>query len=304
MLRRDIERYVALHQARGFKFSNPCVLLRSFVAFAEERGDEYLKVDRVLEWAVRAPSAPQRRCRLDILRRFALEMSAEGGRHEVPPRDAFGRGGFKRRPPHIYRSDEIRRLVDAALALNPAGSIRPLMYATLFGLLVSTGLRISEALNLRLNDVTTDGLLINETKFRKSRLVPIHGSTHQALDRYLLARTKLGHLDGHVFVTTTGRRPSYATVRDTFRILAKTAGLGGQPERRHPRIHDLRHTFAVRSLEACVPDRTSVSRHIAALSTYLGHCNIESTYWYLEATPVLLKQIADATELAHQGGML
>lgn len=304
MLRRDMERYVALHQAGGFKFSNPRVLLRSYVAFAEAQGDEFVKVDRVLEWAVRAPSAPQRRCRLDTVRQFALEMRVEGGRHEVPPRDAFGRGGFRRRPPHIYTLDEIRRLVDAALALNPAGSIRPLMYATLFGLLASTGLRISEALNLRLEDITADGLLINETKIRKSRLVPVHGSTRQAIDRYLSARTKLGSLDGHAFVTTTGRRPSYATVRDTFRILAKTIGLGGQPERRHPRIHDLRHTFAVRSLEACAPDRVSVSRHIAALSTYLGHSNIDDTYWYLEATPVLLKQIADAAELAHQDGVL
>jgi integrase len=299
-----MERYVALHQAGGFKFSNPRVLLRSYVAFAEAQGDEYVKVDRALEWAVRAPSAPQRRCRLDTVRQFALEMRVEGGRHEVPPRDAFGRGGFKRRPPHIYTSDEIRRLVDAALALNPASSIRPLMYATLFGLLASTGLRISEALNLRLEDITTDGLLINETKFRKSRLVPVHGSTRQAIDRYLSARTKLGSLDGHAFVTTTGRGPSYATVHDTFRILAKTIGLGGQPERRHPRIHDLRHTFAVRSLEACAPDRVSVSRHIAALSTYLGHSNIDDTYWYLEATPVLLKQIANAAELAHQDGVL
>jgi integrase len=302
MLRNDMERYVALHQACGFKFCNPRTLLRSFVAFAESSGDEYVRADRALAWAVLGPSGPQRRRRLNTVRKFALEMRVEDERHEVPTKDALGRGGYKRRPPYIYTPDEISRLITAAMALNPQGMIRPRMYATLLGLLASTGLRISEALGLRFEDITHDGLRIVETKFRKSRLVPLHDTTRQAMDDYLSVRAKLGILDGFLFVTTTGRRPGLATVHDTFRELIKSAGVGHGGVRRCPRIHDLRHTFAVRSLETCPPDRISVSRHMAALSTYLGHCNVTDTYWYLEATSVILQQIADAAELSHQGG--
>ncbi len=303
MLRNDMERYVALRQASGFNFINSQWQLRSFVSFAETCGDDHLRASRAVEWAARGRSAPQCRRRFDTVRRFAITMQAENNLHEVPAKDALGRASFKRRPPYIYTQNEITRLISAAARLNPQETIRPRMYATLFGLLAATGLRLSEALGLRMDNVTDDGLVIIETKFRKSRLIPLHNTTRRALDEYLSHRTPLGVLDGALFVTTTGRVPSHQAVRDTFEKLAGSLGIRKAGQKPRPRIHDLRHTFAVRSLEACQPDHASVSRHIAALSTYLGHTHVSYTYWYLEATPVLLKQITEATELWYQRGV-
>ena len=255
MLSQDLRRYVDLHRALGFRFRVQHSLLRNFVAFAEAQGDELVRLDRALSWAAQAPSPPQRRNRLLTLRRFALAMKAEDARNEVPAADALGHGRFERRRPHIYRSEEIARLMQAAAQLQPAGSIRPLMYATLFGLLAATGMRISEALALRLEDITADGLIIRQTKFQKSRLLPLDETTRRALDQYLSARVRLGTLDGALLVSTTGKAPSYHTVVAIFLRLARSIGLRGKPGQPGPRIHDLRHTFAVRSLEQCRPAR-------------------------------------------------
>lgn len=300
MLSRDLTRYVDLHRFLGFRFRIQHSLLRNFVTFAEAQGDEFVRVDRVLDWAARAPSPPQRRNRLLTIRRFALAMQAEDVRHEVPAADALGHGTFERRTPHIYRPDEIARLMRAAAQLQPAGSIRPLMYSTLFGLLAATGMRISEALALRLEDVTADGLIIRQTKFQKSRLLPLHDTTRQALDEYLSVRVRLGTLDGALLVFTRGKAPAYPTVVAIFLRLARSIGLRGEPGQPGPRIHDLRHTFAVRSLEQCRHDRDAVARHVVALSTYLGHAHVTDTYWYLHATPTLMGQIAKAGEALHR----
>lgn len=301
MLSQDLTRYTDLHRSLGFKFRIQHSLLRNFVTYAEAQGDEFVRVDRVLDWAARAPSPLQRRNRLLTVRRFALAMQAEDARHEVPAADALGHARFDRRIPHIYRPDEIAKLMQAAAQLQPAGSIRPLMYSTLFGLLAATGMRISEALALRLEGITADGLIIRQTKFQKSRLLPLHETTRRALDQYLSARVRLGTLDGALLVSTTGKAPSYNTVMAVFLRLARSIGLRGEPGQRGPRIHDLRHTFAVRSLEQCLPDREAVARHIVALSTYLGHAHVTDTYWYLHATPILMGQIAEAGEALHLG---
>jgi len=189
----------------------------------------------------------------------------------------------------------------AAAQLQPACSIRPLTYSTLFGLIAATGMRISEALALRIDDVTTDGLLIRQTKFHKSRLLPLHDTTRRALDSYLSVRAQLGTLDGSLLISTTGKAPAYETVAATFRLLARSIGLRGEPGQPGPHIHDLRHTFAVRSLEQCRHDREAVARHIVALSTYLGHAHVTDTYWYLHSTPILMGQIAEAGEALHRG---
>ncbi len=301
MLSQDLARYVDLHRSLGFSFRTQRSLLRNFVAFAGAQGDEFVRVDRVLDWAARAPSPPQRRNRLLTVRRFALAMQAEDARHEAPAADALGHGTFKRRIAHIYQPDEIARLMRAAAQLQAADSIRPLTYSTLFGLLAATGMRISEALALRLEDVTADGLLIRQTKFQKSRLLPLHDTTRRALDAYLSVRLQLGTLDGALFISTTGKAPAYETVAATFRWLARSIGLRGKPGQPGPRIHDLRHTFAVRSLEQCRYDREAVARHIVALSTYLGHAHVTDTYWYLHATPILMGQIAEAGEALRRG---
>ena len=145
--------------------------------------------------------------------------------------------------------------------------------------------------------------MIRQTKFKKSRLLPLHATTWEALDRYVSARQRFGTLNDALFVSTTGTPPSYPTVIAIFLRLARSTGLRGQPGQPGPRIHDLRHTFAVRSLEQCRPDRNAVGRHIVALSTYLGHAHVTDTYWYLQATPTLMGQIASAGEALHQGAV-
>lgn len=227
MLSQYLARYVELQRTVGFKFRVQHTLLRSFVAFAEGYGDRHIEVARVLEWATLAPSPQQRRNRLVTVRRFALVLAAEDRRHQIPSAEALGRNLLKRRTPHIYTRDEITALMEAAAQLKPSDTIRPLMYETLFGLLAATGMRISEALALRLEDVTADGLVIRQTKFQKSRLLPLHDTTRDALDKYLLARHRLGTLNSMLFVSATGAPPAYSTVIAVFlrpRTIARCAG--------------------------------------------------------------------------------
>ena len=273
MLSRDLACYIDQKRSLGFKFHNQNVLLRGFVRFAEERGDRYITSARVLAWAAGAPSPEHRRTRLLTVRRFALALHAENARHQIPQADALGR-------------------VRTAAALEPPGSIRPILYTTLLGLIAATGMRIAEALALQLDDVTADGLVIRETKFQKSRLLPLHATVRQALDRYLIDRRKVSAADRALFISVGGRSLPYNTVRNVFLQLLDRTGLRGVHRGRDPRIHDLRHSFAVRSLEQCSHDRSAVARHIVALSTYLGHAHVTDTYWYLQATPVLMGQPA------------
>jgi integrase len=174
----------------------------------------------------------------------------------------------------------------------------------LFALLATTGLRVSEALGLCLQDLTQDGLLIRQTKFRKTRLVPLHPTAQVGLDRYLVRRKSWGGLDDHLFVSRQDTALPYQTVVATFLKLVRAIGLRGGPGQGGPRIHDLRHGFAVRSLEQCPPSALGVTRHMVALSTYLGHGHVAATYWYLHATPRLLETIAAVTEDFLEGGGL
>ena len=302
MLSDDITRYVELHRALGLKFTLQSCLLRHFAAFAEPRGDSYVRAETVLAWAAKAPSAAQRRDRLLLVRRFSLKMQAEDERYEVPPAHAFGRYERRRRTPHIYAREEIRRLLQAAAQLTPKGSIRPTTYVTLLALIASTGLRISEALTLQLDDFTPDGLVIRHTKFRKTRLVPLHTTARSALERYLTTRNRIGDTDRSFFVSLWGTGLSYSTVNPVFLQLLRSVGLRRGPGTPGPCLHDLRHTFAVRSLEACKSNDEEVARHILALSTYLGHAHPSDTYWYLQATSKLMDSIAHSGEGLFEGG--
>lgn len=303
MLRPAMERYIELKRASGLKFNEQRQVLESFVTFAEAAGDRFVRTDRVCEWAALKRSARRQRGVLLKVRRFALTLQAEDPRHEVPPADAVGRAAVERPTPYIYGADEIARLIQAAASLPPRGSIAPLMYATLFGLLAATGLRISEALALRCDDVNEDGLIVRNSKFGKSRIVPLHDTTRKALGRYLSARKKLATVDRSLFVSPSGCPLSYNAAYYAFRQLVRSAGIRKRASRLGPRIHDLRHTFAVRSLEQCRHDRDAVAHHIVALSTYLGHAHVTDTYWYLQATPVVMRQIAQVGEALHQRGV-
>lgn len=170
------------------------------------------------------------------------------------------------------------------------------MYTTLIGLIAATGLRVSEALDLRFSDVLPDGVLqIRRTKFGKSRLVPLHPTAATALSRYLEVRRQLAVTDDHLSLSAGNRRIGSSMVEYTFRRIRHLAGIA--PARtRPPRIHDLRHTVATRALEQCPTGRAAVARHFVALATYLGHSDIKYTYWYLEATPELMTGLATAAE--------
>jgi integrase len=173
----------------------------------------------------------------------------------------------------------------------------------LFSLLAVTGLRISEALALRFEDVTADGLLIRTTKFHKSRLVPLHPSAQAGLERYLELRRRLGGGDEHLFISMRSRALHYQTVLETFQYLVREMGLQPDPGQQspRPRIHDLRHSWAVRALEACPPGYDYVHEHVLAVSTYLGHVKLSSTFVYLHTTPQLLADIANRCDHIEKG---
>lgn len=188
-----------------------------------------------------------------------------------------------------------------ASRLGPSGSLRPHMYRTLFALLACTGLRISEALALQFGDITPNGLLIRKTKFHKARLVPLHETAVDGLEDYLIRRRRVGGADNHVFISLRGQGVRYYTVYETFRSLVQALGLEPETGRPSPHLHSLRHSFAVRVLEACPQGRDCINRHMLALSTYLGHSRVTDTYWYLETTPQLMVDIADACERFTKG---
>lgn len=291
---RAVESYLAVRRATGFSLSNTEYLLRSFARFAADRQQTHIHVATAIDWAGGSASVAQRHTRYQTVCRFAQYIRLEDTKHESPPANHFGYRKT-RRVPHIYSRAEIDRLVLVATQLPPRDPLRPQSYATLISLLAATGLRISEALGLLLSDITSNGLLIRKTKFQKSRLVPLHDTTVAGLRRYLTYRRRIHSTGDHVFVSDNGQPLAYTQVYWTFRKLLKSADL--LPSRgRAPRLHDLRHTFAVRVLESSPGGRQRIGKHMLALATYLGHVNIDATYWYLETTPELLRDIAAAGE--------
>jgi integrase len=221
-------------------------------------------------------------------------------RHELRPANHFGYRKT-RRVPHIYSRDEINGLVLAATRLPSSDLLLPRTYAALISLLAATGLRISEALHLLVTDITPNGLLIRRTKFQKTRLVPLHATAVAGLGHYLIHRQEAKRGGDHVFVSDEGQPLVYWKVHGVFRALLKSAGIK-PPGGRWPRIHELRHTLAVRALESSPTGRQRIGQHMLALATYLGHVNINATYWYLETTPELLLDIAVVAENFVQGG--
>ena len=296
----SVETYLAVRRAVGFTLSNTEYLLRSFAEFAADRKETHIRTATAIDWASQAKSVAQRHTRYQTICRFAQYLRIEDSRHELPPANHFGYRKT-RRVPHIYSRDEIDGLVLAATQLRSSDLLLPKTYAALISLLAATGLRISEALHLLVSDITSNGLLIRRTKFQKTRLVPLHATAVTGLARYLTHRQEARCGGDHIFVSGSGQPLVYWKVHSVFRTLLKTAGIkpsGG----RWPRIHELRHTLAVRALESSPTGRQRIGQHMLALATYLGHVNINATYWYLETTPELLLDIAVVAENFVQGG--
>jgi integrase/recombinase XerD len=292
MLMAHVERYISLRQTLGYKLDGLARNLCGFAKFAADRSDAHILVSTAEEWAAGASSPFVRYIRLRDVTRLARFLHAEDPKHQIPS-DLF-HVPIHRRLPYIYAPQEIVQLMEAARRLRESYPLRRQVYATMIGLMAVTGLRISEALNLRLHDVLPGGILqIRKTKFGKSRLIPLHPTAATALDGYLEDRRRLAVTDDHVFLSAGSRRIHISMAWYTFDRIRKLAGIAPTQSRR-PRIHDLRHTFATRALEQCSTQREAVARHFVALSTYMGHTDIAHTYWYLEATPELLAGIATA----------
>lgn len=302
MLMQEVDRYLTVRRAAGFKLKKVEKVLRNFARFSDSEGKAHICTETTLAWAAKGSSPAQRAFRLKMVVHFAHYVRSEDERHELPPDDVFGGYQIRRRTPFIFTDEDVNLLVGEASRLGPPGSLRPLTYSTLFALLAVTGMRISEALALRLEDVSTDGLLIRKTKFGKNRLVPLHKSAMAGLEKYLTRRSQVAGGDDHVFVSLWGRGLSYSAAQERFQALVYALNLHTRPGQPHPRLHDLRHSFATRALQACPEGRDAIARHTVALSTYLGHSDIRSTYWYLEATPELLADIASNCEQFVNGG--
>jgi integrase len=302
MLSDSVQCYLTLRRSAGFSLKEVALHLRSFAAYSDRRGYQYICAQAVIEWAEQVPSLVQRARRLGDVARFARYLKAEDPQHEIPPR-IFGSEHFLRPTPYILSDEQILRILQLA-GQSGYRTLRRQTYATLFGLLACTGLRVSEAIRLRYDDITADGLVIRASKFRKSRLVPLHKTAQAALERYLELRRPYAPFDDHVFISIRRKPLLIADADAAFRTVVAKMGLPVGGRQRRPTPHCLRHTFAVRSLLTCPDGRDHITKHMLMLSTYMGHSNAALTYWYQEAVPELMRSIAERCEQHFGGGAL
>lgn len=303
-----LQEYLALRRALGAGLRGPEFHLRRFLEFLDREGAEVVTTELALQWATaRADTSPATQARrLGDVRRFAAWLSATDPRTEVPPEGLLPQR-YRRASPYLYSDEEIACVVGEAARLPSPSGLRAHTYATLFGLLATTGMRLSEALSLDRGDVElSDAVLaVRHAKFGKSRFVPIHDSTCAALRRYARERDRLPGQPRTpaFFVAERGTRVTTWSAEYTFAVVSRTIGLrkpaGGYRHGRGPRLHDMRHRLAVRTLVRWYREGRDVERELPRLSTFLGHVHVADTYWYLEAVPELL---ALATERASRPG--
>ncbi|MGK5089722.1 tyrosine-type recombinase/integrase [Bdellovibrionota bacterium FG-2] len=300
MLMALIDTWLATRRASGFKLQKYEQNLRRFAEFSAARGENHIRANTAIEWASQM-ATPRQKCRhFQRVVQLARYLHAEDPLHEIPPYRHFT--GKRQRPvPYIYTQEEARRLFEIATRLKPVDSLRPHTVSTMLALLFATGLRISEALALHMTDVTADGLIIRETKFGKTRLVPLHPSVQSGLERYMVRRRAIVGGSDHMFRSRNKTGLSYGGFRKSWHAVRRQAGLPTRLDGRRPRVHDIRHTFAVRALESAPDSRDRIARHMLAVSTYLGHSCVSDTYWYLQATPTLMSQVADTCQRNFEG---
>lgn len=297
-LREAVEEYLALRRRLGSTLRDVAGALRAFAAFAEHEGASRVTIDVALRWATQSRGKELATVgrRLRMVRGFARWRSATDPHTEVPPPHLLP-ARYRRKPPYLYRDEEIERLLWAARHLPSPAGLRALTYFTLFGLLVVTGMRVSEGVALDHADLNLDDaiLTIRRTKFGKSRLVPLHPSTGKALADYAATRDRLlpRRATQAFFVSEQGWRVTVWAADYTFAKVSGQIGLR-PPIRGHryghgPRLHDLRHRFAARTLVDWYRAGIDVERALPRLATYLGHVHVNETYWYLEAVPELLE---------------
>ena len=304
-----VEEYLSYRRKLGFQLKTEGPQLLAFAKYADKE-DAHLTTELALRWArlpVNASPLYWAR-RLEVVRCFARYLAVFDPLTEIPLKGILGPAHI-RTAPHIYSSSEIEMLLKGCIELKSARGLRCHTYATLFGLLACTGLRISEALSLTDSDVDLEfGVLtILQTKFHKSRLVPLHPSTIKALVEYAQLRGCLcpARLSDAFFISEKGNYLPYSSVNYSFRILIQNIGLNSGCVKSRWRIYDLRHTFATRRLAVWQEQQKDVSALLPTLSTYMGHVKVADTYWYLSAIPELFSVTAEAFEryaCSDQGG--
>ena len=298
-LRRHVDDYLALRRALGFKLEHEGHVLPKLATYLGQKGSPVLTAELAVAWAQlpRHASAITWSHRLVAARGFATYLRAIDPRTQVPPRHVFGTGSRRPRP-YLWSDAEIRALLQAARGLRPP--LRAATYEAFFGLLAATGMRLGEATGLARSDVDlTKGVItIKEPKFGRTRLVPLHPSTTAALISYSARRDRLcpdaKRRTGTFFVSGVGTPLLASSVHWTFSTLTTSIGLRTATLR--PRIHDLRHSFAVRTLVELYDLGADVTAGLLVLSNYLGHVDPKGTYWYLSATPELMALAAARLE--------
>jgi integrase len=290
-LRKLLRQYIDLRQALGYKLRKHEPRLTEFIGFIEAQGTDRITTKLALTWATESSKEHKYSCceRLRIVRSFARHVSSIDARTEVPPT------GMMRQPetllrPYIYTQEEIGRLMAAAAKLFSPRGLRCHTYYSLVGLLATTGMRSGEAVRLGDGDVNlAEGLLtIRESKFGKSRVVPLHPTTVRALATYKARRDAFLKTAKAPTFFVSERGGPIKSPQESFRDIRRAAGLEQSARGIHPRMHDLRHTFAVQTLLGWYRNRADVECNLPILSTFLGHSHVEHTYWYISSTPELL----------------
>jgi integrase len=308
-LQTALQEYLSIRRQLGFKLRDEGTIFPTFVLFVEQEGASFITRDLALRWAMQPedvlPAWWARR--LSMVRLFAKYQSAADPRTEIPPQGLLPYY-YHRKTPYIYKDEEIKRLLEAAKQLPSKIGLRPYTYYTLFGLLAVTGMRMKESINLQCKDVDlTQGILtIVQTKFGKSRLVPLHPSAQRALQQYECQRDRScpPPRDTNFFVSDYGTRLTGCNVRHTFVKLSRQTGLRRAHASHGPRLHDLRHAFAVRTILNWYREDIDVERQLPKLATYLGHTHVNDTYWYLSAVPELMQLAIKRMEKAEGGTLL
>lgn len=295
--------YIALRRGLGYRSPSQERALRAFARYLDRAGHQGpIPLESSLDWAALTvstdPCNPARR--LTTVRGFLRHLAAVDGATAVPAPGLLGPTGH-RRPPHVYSDQEIADLLHATAGLAPAGGLRPRCYATLFGLLACTGLRICEALALACGDIdlATGMLTVRAGKRGRTRLVPLHPSALPPLRDYAVERARRYGPPGDgaaFFRTDRSDRVSYNAANHTFTTLRRQLGWTTAGRTRAPRVHDLRHRMVVRRIQAWHANGVNVDTKIAVLATYLGHVEVRDVYWYLSAVPELMSIVADRFE--------
>ena len=302
-LQESLQDYLALRRSLGYKMHDESLMLPKFVEFINMHQALHITTRLALEWAQKPSVQPAEWARrLCFVRGFARYRSATDVLTEVPPLGLLPYRS-KRATPHMYTDVEIQSLLAAALQLPTAWTsslLRPWVFHCLLGLLSVTGLRISEALDLKVEDIDLEQsiLTIRGPKFDRTRLVPIHASTCAILSQYLERRRQFFDkpISSFVFVNRCGNRLDIGHVHRTFYALSRSVGLRRQGDSKGPRLHDFRHRFAVQVLMRWYQSGEDPARLLPVLSTYLGHVCVSETYWYLSSWPELMSQAVTRLE--------